>query len=107
MTDARPMHRLEIEFAPSEGAVIRLIGLVERRGYEVLGVELPAMRADAPARIGLTVRPRDGGRRMAVLAAQVRKVYGVSDVRETALGAANDPSADGHPFETNTLEAAS
>jgi acetolactate synthase II small subunit len=34
--------RIEIEFRPSEGAILRLIGLVERRGFEVRGVDLPA-----------------------------------------------------------------
>jgi len=72
--------RIEIEFRPSEGAILRLIGLVERRGFEVRGVDIPETDADAPMRMGLQVKPRDAGRRMPTLCAQLAKVYGVSAV---------------------------
>ncbi|MEO1038570.1 MAG: ACT domain-containing protein [Pseudomonadota bacterium] len=81
-------HRIEIDFHASEGAILRLVGLVERRGFEVLGMTLPHMDATQPAHMGLTVRPRDDSRRLAVLEAQLRRIHGVSDVRH---GAANDP----------------
>ena len=77
--------RIEIEFRPSEGAILRLIGLVERRGFEVRGVNLPQMSANADARMDLTVQPRDAGRRMSTLCAQIAKVYGVSAVRSASL----------------------
>ena len=32
--------RLTISFAPAEGAVLRMLGLVERRGYELRGVTM-------------------------------------------------------------------
>ena len=51
--------RIEIEFRPSEGAILRLIGLVERRGFEVRGVDLPQMNTQSDARMDLMVQPRD------------------------------------------------
>lgn len=84
MTD----QRIEIDFHASEGALVRLVGLVERRGFEVIGLNLPQTDGAQPAHLGLTVRPRDAGRRLSVLEAQLRRVHGVSDVRHSA---ANDP----------------
>ncbi|WP_306015247.1 ACT domain-containing protein [Oceanicaulis sp. MMSF_3324] len=77
--------RIEIEFRPSEGAILRLIGLVERRGFEVRGVELPQMNTQSDARMDLTVQPRDAGRKMSTLCAQISKIYGVSAVRSASL----------------------
>ena len=73
--------RIEIEFRPSEGAILRLIGLVERRGFEVRGVDLPQMNTQSDARVDLMVQPRDAGRKMSTLCAQIEKIYGVSAVR--------------------------
>ncbi|MBG34561.1 MAG: acetolactate synthase 3 regulatory subunit domain protein [Oceanicaulis sp.] len=73
--------RIEIEFRPSEGAILRLIGLVERRGFEVRGVALPQMNTQSDARMDLMVQPRDAGRKMSTLCAQIAKIYGVSAVR--------------------------
>lgn len=72
--------RIEIEFRPSEGAILRLIGLVERRGFEVRGVDMPETEADAPMRMGLQIKARDEGRKMPILCAQLAKVYGVRAV---------------------------
>jgi hypothetical protein len=32
--------RLEIQFTPGEGAVLRMLGLVERRGFRVRGIAM-------------------------------------------------------------------
>ncbi|EAP90213.1 acetolactate synthase II large subunit [Oceanicaulis sp. HTCC2633] len=77
--------RIEIEFRPSEGAILRLIGLVERRGFEVRGVDLPQMNTQSDARMDLMVQPRDAGRKMSTLCAQIAKIYGVSAVRSASL----------------------
>ena len=34
-------NRIEIDFTRSEGAVLRLIGLVERKGFDVCSVDMP------------------------------------------------------------------
>jgi len=85
--------RIEIEFRPSEGAILRLIGLVERRGFEVRGVDLPQMNTQSDAQMSLTVRPRDAGRRMSTLCAQISKVYGVSAVRSASLAPAYEAAS--------------
>lgn len=66
--------RIRIGFRNDEGALIRILGLVERRGYCLSGVE---------ARDGLLtldIAARDPGRRLDVLAAQLRRLHDVTDV---------------------------
>lgn len=75
-------HTLEIDFARAEGAVLRLIGLVERKGFEVTGIAMPSA-TEGPARLSLNVVARDAGRRVEVLSRHVEKVYGVSAVRRS------------------------
>ena len=74
------MTRIDIDFARAEGAVLRLIGLVERKGFEVTGIEMPA-NDEGPARLSLKITPRDPARRIEVLSRHVEKVYGVTAVR--------------------------
>jgi acetolactate synthase regulatory subunit len=77
--------RIDIDFLPAEGAVVRLIGLVERRGYELEAMNyVPASGAH---RLSVTVRPRPGLRRIETLKAQIARVYGVTAVRDTACAA--------------------
>lgn len=74
--------RIDIDFLPAEGAVVRLIGLVERRGYELDGVNYAP--AAGTHRLSMTVRPRPGLRRIETLKAQIARVYGVTSVTEFA-----------------------
>ena len=70
--------RLIIDFRPEEGAVPRIVGLVERRGFELRGI---AMSGNAPrASLTLDVAPRDPGRRLDLLNRQLRRLHGVADV---------------------------
>src|SRR5207302_9304746 len=52
--------RLEISFTPAEGAVLRMLGLVERRGFLVRGIAM-SEQLDT-AKIAIDVEPRDPGR---------------------------------------------
>ena len=76
---------LVIDFTRREGAVLRLIGQVERRGFEVTSMTLPE-HGDGPARLTLRVAKRDPARRFDTLSRHVAKIYGVTGVRarETA-----------------------
>jgi acetolactate synthase II small subunit len=76
--------RIEIDFAPAEGAILRLVGLIERRGYEVVAMDVPPMDRARSACMALSLRARDAGRRVETLGAQIRRVHGVSDVRHVA-----------------------
>lgn len=69
-----------IDFNRSEGAVLRLIGLVERRGFEVTSVDMPQTDA-GPAQLTLGLSPREATRCFNTLTRHVAKVQGVTAVR--------------------------
>lgn len=70
--------RIEIDFAMAEGAVLRMLGLVERRGFEVRGISMAERQGQGS--LALDVRPRDAGRRLEVIAAQLRRLHDVRQV---------------------------
>ncbi|MGY6662145.1 MAG: ACT domain-containing protein [Glycocaulis sp.] len=72
--------QIDIDFLPAEGAVVRLIGLVERRGYELDAMSYAP--ASTTHRLTMTVRPRPGPRRIETLKAQIARMYGVTSVSE-------------------------
>jgi acetolactate synthase II small subunit len=67
--------RLTINFAPAEGAVLRMLGLVERRGYAVRGLTME--QKDDQGLLVMDVDPRDPGRRIDVVAQQLRRLIDV------------------------------
>jgi acetolactate synthase-1/3 small subunit/acetolactate synthase II small subunit len=80
--------RLVIAFRDEEGAVGRIVGLVERRGFELRGI---AMSSDLPGDCGATghkltldVAARDASRRLDVLDLQLMRLDGVSQVSTIA-----------------------
>ena len=70
--------RLVVSFTPAEGAVIRMLGLVERRGYSLLGLAMDE-RADG-ACITIDLQPRDASRRVEVVARQLDRLVDVNSV---------------------------
>ena len=66
--------RIDIAFAPAEGAVIRMLGLVERRGFELRGVRM------SEGALTIDVAPRDASRRLDVLESQLRRLVDVTSV---------------------------
>lgn len=66
--------RIRIRHGDAEGALVRILGLAERRGYRLLAVE------DRGGELSLELAPRDPGRRLDVLAAQLRRLHDVTDV---------------------------
>jgi len=85
--------RIDIDFRRGEGAVLRLIGLVERRGFVVRALTLPETRAGASARLTLHLAPRDAGRRVETICAQLAKMYEVEAV------ASAEPQLQPQPLE--------
>jgi acetolactate synthase II small subunit len=76
--------RLTIDFTPAEGAVVRMIGLVERRGYVVRGL---AMKEQAEsASLTMDVEPRDPSRRVQVVAQQLGRLVDVNQVSHSGTG---------------------
>jgi len=72
--------RLTVTLAQAEGAIVRVLGLVERRGYVLRGLSMKE-KADS-ASLVIDVEPRDGSRRTPVLAQQLARLI---DVRAVSL----------------------
>ena len=72
--------KLVVDFAPMEGAVLRMLGLVERRGFRVSAIGMTERSCGTQASLALDLVARDAGRRIDVLGLQLRRLHGVSDV---------------------------
>ena len=70
--------RIEIGFANSEGSVLRMLGAVERRGFELRGISM--WERDGEGSLSLEVHARLPERRLDVLAAQLRQLDEVRQV---------------------------
>ena len=70
--------RLNVDFNPAEGAVVRMVGLVERRGYVVRSLTMAEQ--SGAASLSIDVEPRDSARRMHVLAQQLGRLVDVTRV---------------------------
>jgi acetolactate synthase-1/3 small subunit/acetolactate synthase II small subunit len=70
--------RLIISFTPAEGAVLRVLGLVERRGYSLRGLAMEEQPNGASMVIDL--EPRDSSRRVDVIARQLERLVEVNSV---------------------------
>ena len=81
--------RLEITFTPGEGAILRMLGLVERRGFLVRNIAMT--EATDSASLALDVEPRDPGRRLDVVARQLGRLIDVQSiaVSTTQLGSSS------------------
>ena len=66
---------IHIQIDRADGSLQRLIGLVERRGFHIAGINM----ADEGGfrNIALTVRGRDAGRCMDNLGRQIDRLFGV------------------------------
>lgn len=74
--------RIEITFSPGEGAVLRMLGLVERRGFLVNGIAMTS--AANRGSLAIDVEPRDPSRRLDVMARQLRRLVDVQSVDVTS-----------------------
>ena len=72
--------KLVVDFAPAEGAVLRLLGLVERRGFRVSGLGMTEQPCGSQASLSLDLVARDAGRRVEVLELQLQRLHGVHRV---------------------------
>lgn len=70
--------RFEIDFAPGDGAVPRMLGLVERRGFRVRGIAMA--EEGSGATLAIEVEPHDSSRSLEVLARQLRRLVEVRSV---------------------------
>jgi acetolactate synthase regulatory subunit len=70
--------RIDIVFTPEEGAVTRMLGLVERRGFALKAIAMAG--ASNPASLAMDVEARDPLRRLDVLARQLERLVEVRSV---------------------------
>jgi acetolactate synthase II small subunit len=78
---------LVIELAEAEGALMRLIGLVERRGYVIATLD-KREAADGQATVTFTLKPRDASRQLDVLIRQIGRLMDVRAVFTPQIAAA-------------------
>jgi acetolactate synthase II small subunit len=67
---------MHIEIDRSEGTLLRILGLVERRGFHIDGIELYDLGEDKRG-LSLTLRPRDANRNLETLGLQIDRLYGL------------------------------
>lgn len=72
--------RIRIDFAMAEGAVLRVLGLIERRGYVVRGIGMAEHEDGETASMELEIAARDAGRELDVLDLQIRRLAGIRAV---------------------------
>ncbi|WP_420607503.1 ACT domain-containing protein [Novosphingopyxis sp.] len=69
------MQYIRVEFAFAEGALRRLLGVIEARGWIICSMQ---MGSDGDRSImTLSIDPRDGGRKIDTLIRQISRTYGV------------------------------
>jgi acetolactate synthase regulatory subunit len=72
--------RLKIEFANSEGALLRILGVVERRGFMIKSVAMNEHADGSSASLIVEVQPRSEARRLDVLVPFVQRLFEVRSI---------------------------
>ncbi len=80
-------HLIHIELDRLEGTLLRILGLVERRGFHIDGAELYDLGEDKRG-LTLTVRPRDPSRSLDILGLQIDRLYGIKRLENAPQTAA-------------------
>jgi acetolactate synthase regulatory subunit len=78
--------RVSVELAAVDGALVRLLGLVERRGFILRGVQM--VEQGDTASLTLDIEARDAGRSLDTLALQLQRLIEVRDVSISSIQAA-------------------
>jgi len=74
--------RLVVEYLAGEGALVRMLGVVERRGFIIRRSVMAELPCGRRATLALTVEPRDAGRSVETLALQLGRLHGVGKVHQ-------------------------
>src|SRR4051812_40595510 len=80
-------HVLKVSFDGEEGAILRLLGLIQRRGFSVEGIDMP-QTDDTRKTVMLTVKPVGLAYRVDVLQRQIERLH---EVREVSVIAPKPP----------------
>ena len=77
--------KIRIDFAMAEGAVLRVLGLIERRGYRLCAIGMTEHEDGETASMELEIAARDAGRDLAVLDRQIRRLVGIRAVARSPM----------------------
>ena len=83
-------HTMTLTIQRAEGALIRALGLIERRGFAVTSIITSS--DDSAQQMELTVEVRSSGRSVDTLARQIEKLF---DVRAVSLVSTSVPPISG------------
>ncbi|MBW8883032.1 MAG: ACT domain-containing protein [Asticcacaulis sp.] len=85
-------HLIHIELDRLEGTLLRILGLVERRGFHIDGLELYDLGEDKRG-LTITATPRDPSRSPDTLGLQIDRLYGITRLTEDPRGATTPAQA--------------
>jgi acetolactate synthase II small subunit len=83
--DPMSTQRLVVEYLAGEGALVRILGLVERRGFVLRRSVMAELPCGRRATLALTVEPRDPGRSIEILARQLARLHGVGRIHREGI----------------------
>lgn len=86
-----PIH---IEIDRREGTLLRILGLVERRGFHIDGLSMTEIDEDKRL-LTLQVRAWDDSRSLKTLGLQIDRLYGIKRLELPHTSEAKDPSDAG------------
>jgi acetolactate synthase regulatory subunit len=81
---------IELSLERAEGAIVRAIGLIERRGFAVTSISTTA--EGAPEMLGLRLEVASRGRPFEVLIRQIEKLFDVRSARLVERVTEADPA---------------
>lgn len=93
---------IRIELNRPEGALLRILGLIERRGFDIRELIMPHAVAGANShlmQITVSVEARQPGRSTGNLAHQLRKLW---DIEQVTLVETFDPCTNSKPMPAVT-----
>ncbi|EGF91369.1 hypothetical protein ABI_27840 [Asticcacaulis biprosthecium C19] len=86
-------HLIHIELDRLEGSLLRVLGLIERRGFHIDEIELYDLGEDKRG-LSVTMRPRDTSRSPDQLGLQIDRLYGITRLSaDPRVGAGADTQA--------------
>ena len=86
-------HLIHIELDRLEGSLLRILGLVERRGFHIDGLQLYDLGEDKRG-LTLTVRPRESTRSLETLGLQIDRLYGIKRLKDAPVARTLTPQSE-------------
>lgn len=86
---------ISIEMTRAEGAIQRLFGLIERRGFELRSFSMPEQNPSGcndAFTVTVGIMPRDGTRCVDILSRQISRLHGIRRIDRAISGPARFPA---------------